>query len=87
MVNTTLVVFALIAALGLVTAILVVEPSIPQAFAQGNNGQGHIKACGANPNAKLNAKICTGWALATIKQRISKTTRRSMEYSNRTSKK
>jgi hypothetical protein len=46
--NTTLAVFALIAALGLVTAILVVEPIIPRAVAQGppnNNFENRLNAC------------------------------------------
>jgi hypothetical protein len=53
--NTTLVIFAVVAALGLMTALMVVEPNLPQAFAQGESsnreracehaGASHIKFC------------------------------------------
>ena len=53
-----LIMFAIIAAFSLMAALVVAEPIIPQAVAQGNNGQDHIKTCGANPNAQLNAQVC-----------------------------
>jgi hypothetical protein len=48
--NTTLMIFAVVAALGLMTALLVTQPNIPQAFAQGQS-QNKFKVCTISPNA------------------------------------
>jgi hypothetical protein len=48
-INTTLMIFAVVAALGLMTALMVVEPNIPQAFAQGQS-QNKFRVC-ENSNA------------------------------------
>jgi hypothetical protein len=42
--NTTLVIFAVVAAFGLMTALLVAQPNIPQAFAQGQSFN-KLRAC------------------------------------------
>jgi hypothetical protein len=42
--NTTLMIFAVVAALGLMTALMVVEPNLPQAFAQGKSFK-KLSAC------------------------------------------
>lgn len=43
-VNTTLMIFAVVAALGLMTALMVLQPNLPQALAQGQ-GFHKFKAC------------------------------------------
>jgi hypothetical protein len=54
--NNTLAMFALMAALGLMTAVLVLEPIIPQAFAPppNNNFENRLKAC----DHSLNPPFC-----------------------------
>ena len=42
--NTTLAIFAIVAALGLMTAMVVVEPMMQQAFAQGQS-ENKLRAC------------------------------------------
>jgi hypothetical protein len=55
--NTTLMIFAVVAALGLMTTLLVVQPNIPQAFAQGQS-QNKFKVCKIAPNAEERPPQC-----------------------------
>ena len=52
--NTTLAIFAIVAAFGLMATLLVVEPTMQQAFAQSTN---RLKAC-ANPQAGTRVQFC-----------------------------
>jgi hypothetical protein len=55
--NTTLAIFALMAALGLVTALIVVEPNLPQAFAQGQSFDNKLRGCAHGADGR--APQCT----------------------------